>query len=114
MKIKLFENAALSKKAKAVELMLAGGGVIVTTLLIEQFAVFAIGVFGLYRWFIKKRRTEGLIYIAIAAVAYFIMQTQAWDLISDIPNIVGGLMIVWGLVLLLLHRRKTKKGPESE
>lgn len=106
MKFNIFKNTALSKKTKAIELMLAGGGVIITTILIEQFAVLAIGIFGLYRWFIKKRRTEGLIYIAIAAIAFFIMRTQAGNFITEIPKVLGGIMIIWGLVLLLLSKKK--------
>jgi hypothetical protein len=111
MKIKLFENAALSKKVKAVELMLAGGGVIITTLLVSKFAAIVFGAFGLYRWFLRKKRTEGLIFIGLGVLTYaLINQSGIGQLLINIIISGGGIMVIWGFILFLLN----KKNPESE
>ncbi|MBT4289123.1 MAG: hypothetical protein HOD92_17490 [Deltaproteobacteria bacterium] len=111
MKFKLFENAALSKKVKAVELMLAGGGVIITAVMVSKFAAIVFGVFGLYRWFIRKKRNEGLIFIGLGVLIYaLINQSGIGQLLINIIISGGGIMVIWGLVLFLLN----KKEPEAE
>ncbi len=89
------------KKVRGAELVLTGGALIFTKFLLPWAAPLALGVYGLYRWLVKKSYGDGIVIIASGMLLWVLLEFTPLGWILWLPLIAGIAILVYGAILML-------------
>lgn len=103
-----FMNKEKSRKARSIELMVAGGGLIIVTKLLTLLAPITLIGYGAYRFLAKKSRKDGLGFIAGGVAVGAVLSLNILAPLIALPYIFGAGMIGYG-GFLMVTPDKTKK-----
>ncbi len=111
MKLSIFSrDSNISKKVRGAELVLAGAALFMADIFLGTLAPIAIGVYGLYRWLVRKNYKSGIMWIATSALLFIFLRTGVGETLLKLPIAIGILMVVWGAGLMIFSK---KSGDDS-
>ena len=83
-----------SRRVRGAELVVTGGALILSKFVLGWLAPLSLGVYGLYRWIVKKSYAEGIVLIASGVLLGILLKT----VLSGFLN----LFLYGGIVVLAL------------
>lgn len=83
-----------NKRVRGAELVVTGGALIASKFVLGWLAPLSLGVYGLYRWLVRKSYTEGIVLIASGVLLGILLKTILSGLLS--------LFLYGGIVALLI------------
>jgi len=81
-----------NRRVRGAELVITGGALIASKFVLSWLAPLALGVYGLYRWLVKKSYAEGIVLIASGVLLGILLKTIFAGLLTIF--LYGGIVVL--------------------
>jgi len=94
------EISKKSRKRNGLEMIVAGGALLLSKFLLATLAPILVCVFGLYRGLFRKRFVEGTFYVVAGIALWLMLRWTPLVFLIWIPMLIGVVILIYGLILV--------------